>query len=289
MTFKSTFVSALVLICALGFVAHADLEYTLVTTYSSAKKAPNPKQTPSSYKETDTYYVTNNKSRWEHESGNQTYTAKEISITRCDLNQRFHVDNALKIYTVSALDAKGKISQPTEKELKENLPTGKIETHYSLQEIGAEKIKGIDTKIYQLKITGKYSGIVAGHGSDYNGKIWVAGLQRNVSCDLPDAMPKSYTQIEALSTCKRKMIYENTRDVDAMNQLSSKLPLRGIGTAEGQTVSGEVTSISQDKLNDSIFDIPAGYRKVSSDEYENLRSDAEDKAILKTQNSKAHR
>jgi hypothetical protein len=285
MMYKSTFIVAVLLMCVSFGAAHADVKYTVVTNYTSLGKSAAGSKTPHS-SETITYFITANKKRMEYERKNLIYTSDDVRITRCDLNQRFRIDNALKIYTVSALNAKGIISAPTEKELTEDLPSGKVDTHISLQKVGSEKVNGIETTVYHVQMHTQYSGVLTIHESDYDGKMWIADVQGDMTCDSPKPLRASYTQIEDLSTGKRRVTYEITGDIDEMNAISSKLPMRQEGITGDSKISENITGLSTAELDDSLFEVPAGYRKVSSEEYEKLRSKAEFDTIQKAKKDK---
>lgn len=286
MVYKSTFIVAVLVLCASFGVARADVKYTVVTNDTSFGKSAIDSKTSHST-ETITYFITADKKRVEYGRGNLVFTSDDVRITRCDLNQRFRIDNALKIYTVSALDAKGIISTPTKKELTEDIPSGKVVMNVSLQKIGSEKVKDIETTIYHVQMHTQYSGVLTIHESDYDGKIWIADVQGDTVCDSPKPLQASYTQIENLPTGKRRITYENTGDIDEMNAISSKLPMHQEGTTGDSKISESVTEYSTAKLDDTLFEIPTGYRKVSSEEYEKLQSKAEIDAIRKAKKAKA--
>jgi|GEM_PF-5609676 len=284
MLFKSTFISALLLIGAANFAARADIQFTTSSTYTFETKSPTGSQTSTS-QEVTTHFISTNKERVEYAEGNLV-RANEVTITRCDLNQQFRIDNALKIYTVSALDAKGILHEATKKELAEGIPSGKVVTDFSLQKMGSEKINGLDTQVYHFKFHTQYSGVLTNHEDTADGKMWVADVPGILACDAPPPLQASYTQIEDLPSGRRRVTYQNTGNFEKMNALSSRLIMRQEMSTNVGTVSEETTGYSTAKLDDALFEVPTGYRKVTLEEYQKLHSEAKIKAMRKSQDAK---
>jgi len=276
---KSTFMVATLLMGASIFTAHADMQYTQTTTYrsSSTKTA----KTVTS-REAIRYFISTDKERIEYDKNNAV-RPDEVIITRCDLHQKFRVDNTLKIYTVSALDAKGILHEASKDELTENLPSGKVVTDYSIEKLETEKINGLDTQIYHFTTHTQTSGVLAPRDEISQGKMWVANVPEKTTCDAPQSLRASYTQIENLSSGKRRITYQNTGDFEIMNTLNSQLLMRMEITFKNGSISEETTDYSIEKLADNLFEVPAGYREVTLKEYNTLRSQAKSKELQQKQ------
>lgn len=292
MRYKSTFIVAVLMMCASFAVVHADVKYTIVTKYTFAKTSSHPADAA---EETNTSFVAPEKLRREMVQGDDIYMSKEVLIFRCDLHQEFRLDDSLKIYTVSKLSSFDYSSPASASELKEDIPQMTTITNYAIKKLAAEKINGFDTQGYEVTTTTEYSGDFANREEKSTMKWWVADVPSWQSCiDFKGKTPASFTHVVTLPE-RRRYTEESTGDVEKMDELRTQFPVRIEGaidnlpsTSSKATIDQNLTSLSRDKLDDSLFEIPEGYRKVSSDEYQKLRLKAELDAIQKAKKAKAH-
>jgi hypothetical protein len=290
--YKNTFVLAILVMCASFAVARADVKYTIVTKYAFTKSSYGP---AGSVEETNTNFVTAEKSRRELVQNYGIYTSKEILIFRCDLHQEFRLDDSLKIYTVSKLSPHDFSSSASQSELKEDIPEMTTITNYAIKKLESQEINGFDTQCYEVTTTTHYSGDFGNREGKSTLKMWVADVPGWQSCnEIKSVIPASFTHVVNFhGTERRRYTEKNTGDVEEMNKISTQFPVRIEGTSENfskasneGTIDQNVTSFSTDKLDESLFEIPKGYRKVSTEEYEKLRSKAEIDAIRKAKKAK---
>jgi hypothetical protein len=293
MKYKSTFLAVVLVMCALFAVAHADVKYTIATKYTFTKSSYGP---AGSSEETNTNFVTAEKSRRELVQNYGIYTSKEILIFRCDLHQEFRLDDSLRIYTVSKL-VPALSTRASPSELKEDIPEMTTITNYAIKKLGSEKINGFDTQGYEVITTTHYSGDFGNREGKSTMKWWLADVQGWQSCNEIDSpLPASFTHVVNFhGTERRRYTEKNTGDVEEMNKLRTKFPVRIEGTSEHfskasneGTIDQNVTSyLPNEKFDSSLFEVPAGYREVSPEEYDKLRSAAERKAIQDSKKAKA--
>jgi len=295
MKFKGTFVATLFLIGMLFSVAHADVKYTIVTKFSFTKSSTESSTEADQTIDTKIYFVKSNKTRREDITDYAIAPSKEVFILRCDLKKQFRIDDALKIYTVSDWAPSGFNSPASESELREDIPEMKTVIHYSIQKLAPEKMNGFDTECYQVTETDKYSGDSGNRESTNKMKIWVANVQGWQPCDQEKiALPASFTHVVTFPEGRRRFIEEYTGDVDIMNKISNELSVRTESIIDsGENASNDSTADQNlilyspnEKFDNSLFEIPAGYREVTSEEYKKLRSEAEVKAIRESKKLK---
>lgn len=272
------------IVLALGFalssVAHADVKYTVVGKYVTQENSPGSSSKLPQI--TDTNFVALHKSRKDSVRRKGAYTSKETTIIRCDLHQEFQIDDNLKIYTVSPLARNGFRIQPLESELKKIHRSGKIATHWTLKEIAPEKVNGFDTKCYLMTMHTQYSGCTGNQKEDSEEQVWVTHVQGYNLCGASQVIQPSFTEIEETAGGKCKITYENTGDIKKIGQIfSSELIVREKTPVNGNIEERDVTSLLQTKLKNNLFDVPVSYRKVSSGEYQKLRTHAMLSAIQK--------
>lgn len=291
MRYKSTFILTVLVMCASFAMARADVKYTIVDKYSFTKSSYGP---ASSAEETNTSFVAPEKLRREIVQGDDIYISNEVLIFRCDLHQSFRLDDNLKIYIVSKLSSFDYSSPASASELKEDIPQMTTITNYAIKKLAAEKINGFDTQCYEVTTTTQYSGDYTNREEKSTMKWWVADVPGWQSCiDFKGKTPASFTHVVNFhGKERRRYTEESTGNVEKMDELRTQLPVRVEGTSENfskasnkATIDQNVTLFSTDKLDASLFEIPSGYRKVSSDEYEKLRSKAMSDAIRKDKNA----
>jgi len=286
MALKSTFLSTLLLSCALCFVAHADLTYTTVTKSTFSSEGVN--ESPVTTQETDTDFVTLDRSREDRELRlDGTVQSKLTIITRCDLHQEFHVNNNLKIYSVKKLHSgavvkKNSFSSPASGNSKDALPAGKEITHISIQKLASGKVNGINSDCYVVTWHTQDSGCIGNKEFNSKTKYWIAKLKNYHTCDSTEI--QFHEQIPTDGKCR--IAYETVGDVEEYKKLFSPPMLimrsESVDDSDNSRFTQKITSLSQAKLNDSLFEIPASYRKVSEKEFEDLEFEEEEKSLQKS-------
>jgi len=100
-----------------------------------------------------------------------------------------------------------------------------------------------------------------------------------------------YSEIVKTPKGYRKITLEYTGDVNEMNKINAEFPVRKESTGDNSqeiAIHTNVISLTSiKKLDDSLFEVPVGYSKVSHQEYYKLRMQAMDKAMQESLNPNA--
>jgi hypothetical protein len=274
MNFKTTLYVVLLLICTLIAGAHADIKYTQATTMGD-----DPKAAPMIH---NAHFVAPGKERNETEITMGSYQYKEAVITLCQPKQTIHIDDALKIYAIedgfvsapNTPPAPGKHQEPQEKS-----GTGKIAINVKITDLQPEKVAGWDTKHYMVEMHLENSGCVGNGSSDMKMELWVADVKDAHGCKAPVDYGAIIGRPEG---GKCKITFEMSGDYTRFADVWSGLIMRQkMYDKDGKvTMVQEITSLSQAKLDDSIFVIPDGYTKLSIDDYNKQRQQAMMNAVM---------
>jgi len=229
MKYKSIFMLAVLMMCASFAMARADVKYTIVAKYTFAKSSYG---SAGSVEETNTNFVTAEKSRRELVQNYGIYTSKEILIFRCDLHQEFRLDDSLRIYTASKI-VPALSTRASPGELKEDIPEMTTITNYAIKKLAPEKINSFDTQGYEVTTMTQYSGDSGNKEGKSTMKWWLADVPGWQSCNEIDSpLPASFTHVVNFhGTERRRYTEKNTGDVEEMNKLITQFPVRIEGTS----------------------------------------------------------
>jgi hypothetical protein len=282
MNFKTTLYVTLLLICALVAGAHADIKYTQTMTMGD-----NPDATPMIH---TSHFVAPGKERNDTEMNMGNYHSKEAVITICQPEQTIHIDDALKIYAIEDGTVSASAGMPpmmgNHHESQEKSGTGKIAINVKVTDLQPEKIAGWNTKHYMVEMHIQNSGCVGNGSSDMKMELWVADVKDAHGC-------KAHVDYGAIIGRREgghcKVTYETTGDYARLGAIWNGLVMRRkIYDKDGKvTTIQEITSLSQAKLDDSVFTVPAGYTKLSIDDYNKQRQQAMMKAVMGGANGNA--
>jgi len=273
MNLKTTLYVTLLLICALVAGAHADIKYTQTMTMGNDPDAAPMMHT--------SHFVAPGKERNETEMAMGSYHSKEAIITICQPEQTIHIDDALKIYAID--NATSSASTPSmmgnHRESQEKPGTGKIAVNVKVTDLKPEKVAGWDTKHYMVEMHTQNSGCVGNGSSDVKMELWVADVKDAHGCK---SKVDYGTLLGRREGGKCKITYETTGDFARLAGIWDGLVMRQkIYGSDGKvTMTMEITSLSQAKLDDNIFTVPQGYTKVSMDDYNKQRQQAMMKAMM---------
>lgn len=266
----------LFLTCALMAAAHADIKYTQTMTFSGAQLG-FPVPVPHT-----THFVAPGKERNETEMSIGSFKSKEALVTLCKSDQTIHIDDALKIYAITDKESDTATIIPLghNAQSKEKAGTGKIVVNVKITDLQPEKVADWDTKHYMVEMHTQSSGCVGDSSSDIKMELWVADVKDAHGC-------KATVDYGALlgrrEGGKCKVTSEITGDFARLADIWDGLVMRQKMYKNGRVMMAqEVTSLSQAKLDDSIFDIPDGYNKLSIDEYNKKRQQAMMESIYRS-------
>ena len=279
---KNMLFIAVSLCCALITGAHADLKYTKTMTFGDNSDATPMMRTA--------HFVADGKERDDTEMTMGNYISKEGIITLCDPRQFIHIDDSLKIYALTdtrsgaAATAVPSTMRGNNAPSREKDGTGKVTVNVKVTELAPEKVSNWDTKHYMVEMHTVTSGCVGENTSDIKMELWVSNVKDVHGCK-NDANDVDYAAILGRNDNdggKCKITYETTGDFAYLSEIWSGLLMRQkMYDAEGKVAMvQEITSLSQAKLDDSVFAIPEGYTKLSIEEYNKRRQQAMMQAMM---------
>lgn len=197
-------------------------------------------------------------------------TTKTVMLRDCKKNQSIQLDPKLKIYAVmpALLDRSGRMKNQGGG----RAATGKMVVSCTLKDLGAATILNRKTRHYRVNMTMQSSGCAGSGTIKSKQEIWVSDVRAESPCKFDrDLIPA----MEAVTRRDCKLQIVTKGDYKKYGTIMSGLILRQ-NTYNGDTLTmtQQVTSLSQAKLSDSLFKVPAGYKKVSPEEFQKLRSKA---------------
>ncbi|HEX8237836.1 MAG TPA: DUF4412 domain-containing protein [Abditibacteriaceae bacterium] len=213
------------------------------------------------------------------------YKWQEVTLTLCEKRQSIRLDEALKIYTVSSLDgsssttvsagakaapAKASNAKPT---------TGKVTMTVSVKGLGEETVAGRKARHYMISTRYQTSGCAGNGDNSSKMEIWVTDYQLpDFNCGDKPGDWRSY--VHASDSCS--VTSEQKGDIAAWQAAYKGLIVKmkiydEAGTKEVMTQ--EMTALSEAKLDDALFTVPAGFKQLSAKEYDDARQQAMTKVM----------
>lgn len=191
---------------------------------------------------------------------------QQTELTLCDLEKRARLDADLKIYTSSPLRPQlSEMRNPMEQEKTENGPikpgTGTYTMTYKVQDLGVEKVAGLDTHHYRLQIDMLSSGCAGDSQTHMDREVWVADLPR-LQCPVLDAS----SDFSMENQCKIKVVQQG--DVALYRAAMKGEAVKEIIYHEGKPMmTTELTEYSSAALEDALFSLE-GMNAVSEGEFQ---------------------
>jgi hypothetical protein len=263
------------LLVALGVLgvcsmARADIKYTTEMTLAGA-----PEGTP---KTTTLRAVKPNFERTESRQKIATYEMQTISIRECGKKQTTQLAPNLKIYAVVPdYDGEGGTAQGGSTPKAGKPATGKMVMTYAIKDLGEETILDFKTRHYMIETETVSSGCAGDGTNKLKQEIWVSDVRDANPCP-DDNTITSMSQAMSRRDCKIEV--ETKGDFDKYREIYKGLVLRQIMYNDDKPfMTMEVTSLSQAKLGDELFTVPADFKKVSAEEFQKAQSDAMVKAM----------
>lgn len=255
--FKVTAVAAVAL-AAFASTSHADLKYTQTTKSSVGMGGSSVTQ-----------MIRPGAQRTETQINMGSMKMTYTTLLLCKPRQEYRIDDTAKVYTVipslAARSAAGKGSASAGKS-----GTGKMVMTYAVQSLGQEKVAGRSAAHYKVTTKMESSGCAGNSKTNMVTEYWVADIKGASACAFD---PASYTPyVPPAGGCK--ITFQTKGDVAALRKIFSGLVVRMKMNMGSVVSTTEITSLSQAKLPDSLFKIPADYKKVSEQEFQKIQSQA---------------
>jgi hypothetical protein len=266
-------------------VAHSDVKYTQTMRMPGVGAATTAATNGAPLNSTTTW-IKKGAQRVEMSQQMGAFKWNETTLTLCEKRQRIRLDPSLKIYTVASLDETRSITntqdatKPTAAKPAAGKPaTGKVVMTVSVKNLGEETVAGRKARHYMISTRYQMSGCAS--DSDMNSKmeIWVADYQLpDFNCGDKPGDWRSY--VRASDGCS--ITSEQKGDVAAWQAVYKGLIVKmkmfdEAGTKEVMTQ--EMTSLSEAKLDDVPFTVPADFKQVSAKEYDDARQQSMMKAM----------
>jgi hypothetical protein len=258
-------------VLGVGGMAHGDIKYATETTIAGA-----PAGTPK------TVTLRAVKPNFERSETTQKFgpmETKTVSLRECGKKQTIQLAPDLKIYAVIPdYGSEGDAGGGTGSTPGANKPTtGKMVMTYAVKDLGEETILNFKTRHYMIETEMVSSGCAGNGTTKLKQEIWVSDVRDANPCPNENSIT-SMSQAMSRRDCKIEV--ETKGDFEKYTEIYKGLVLRQImynGDAPFMTI--EVTMLSQAKLGDELFTIPADFKKVSPEEFQKAQSEAMVKAM----------
>ena len=256
---------ALLALATLILPAYADVRYTKKVTFQHGDSEGMSMQT--------TTFLKNRRERIDTVMQAGPMRIQQSELTLCDLEKRARLDSELKIYTSSPLrphfsEMRNPLEGPDKPEGAPIQPgTGTYTMNYKVQDLGVEKVAGLDTHHYRLQITMQSTGCAGESLNNIDREVWIADLPR-LECPVLDA--SSDFSMKASESdpapCKIKLIQQG--DVKLYQAAMKGEPVKEILYHEGAAMmTTELTEYSSAALDDALFSLD-GLKAVSEGEFQ---------------------
>ena len=267
-------------LCTTG-IARADIKYTKETRMGDAA-GQNGVNTPMNK---STTYVKQGFERTDTTTQYGTVPMTDVALTLCEKKQLVRLNPKLKVYTVAPLDwGQTATADDATKGTpdKDTRGTGKMVVTYALQDLGEETVAGFKTRHYMINMRMQSSGCAGDGDNSTKMEVWVADIKNANACTPQGLDPKAWAGAYR-QDCK--ITYEQKGDVAAVTKAYSGLIMR-LKMYNGDKVMmvQEITMLSQAKIDDAPFVIPADYKQVSEQEYHQMQTQAMMQAMTEQSN-----
>jgi len=254
--------------------AQADLKYT-----KEMRMGDDPKAAPM---QTITTAIRQNARREETRMSIGPMQSTSVVLTLCEKRQSITLDPGLKMYTESPLDENGQPanSAPATPGRRDGGPsgTGKIVMTTTVKDLGEETVAGFKARHYMINNKMNSSGCAGKGETEMKMEIWVTDIREPMACETGYSDPaRSFAMPQ--SNCK--ITFEYNGDKDAYTKAYSGLILRMKMGAGDTVMVHDTTMLSQAKIeDDSLFSVPADYKKVTPEELQQAQTKAMMEAMM---------
>lgn len=264
---------AILFASAMASSARADIKYTQETRMNEEQNAAPTSVT--------TRMVSPDAERTDIKSNYGKTQFNQSTIVLCKDRQEYQVDDGLKIYTVKSLDDKTKPGgQKPEKgsDKEREQKDGKIVATYTVKYLGEEMVANFKTRHYMITTDMQMTGCIGDGRIESKVEVWVSDIQDASACAPKYDASSAYAAM-AQGDCK--MTFEQKGDAEAYAKVYTGIVLRQkMYMGDKVLMTTEVTSLSQAKLDNTPFAIPAGYKQVTAEEFQTQQSAAMMQAMM---------
>ena len=272
------------LIVALGtagscVASHADLQYTQEMRMGKVDPKAPPMVTTTRSSRRDAL-------REETVTQFGAFKMRNVHLTLCHEKKIYEIDPALKIYDVASLDEPSVPASPSgaapannSAPAPDNTPsgTGKMIMTISVQDLGEDMVADRKAHHSMNIMHMQNSGCAGNSDTTMKMEIWTSpGIKEEFHCSsfAGPNIPTGRPSLGRPSKCKMSM--ETHGDTGAMSPYNG-IQMREImyqGDTDKVMMEMQITSLSTDKLDDSVFSVPGDYKEVTSDEFHKQQSNA---------------
>ena len=255
-----------------GVAAHADINYTQETTMASM----------ANYKSVMTRAVKPDYERYETRSETGAYKTHDITIRKCGKKESIQISPDLKIYAIVPDNtgepgaAPGLGTKPANNNGKPT--TGKMVMKYTVKDLGVEEVAGYKCRHYVVEMESTSSGCAGNGTTKHKYEMWISDIRQPNPCP-SDSTVTSVSQAMSRPDCNIEVVQQG--DVQAYTEMNKGLVVKQIiYNGDKPMMTMVITSLSQAKLGDDLFTVPAGYTKVTPEEFNQKKQAAMMKAMM---------
>jgi len=259
--------------------AHADVRYTTVMSMNGGDASAK------SMAMEMTYYVKGSRERQETSINAGMFTMKNVSITQCDTNQELQVDELQKVYTAKSLSSgissfipappsggPGGMRRGLGKKSTETPGTGTVDSSFSTQDLGKEKVNGFDTHHYMMTIHTKTTGCAGNEDRNMKMEMWVAPNTLG-RLDCPTRFQPSSPTLPTTEDNPCKITTHFSGDMSGMRNMFAHLIVKQIIYNDDKPMMTiEVKDYSASTQDPALFAVPTDFKKVSQDEFQKAQT-----------------
>jgi hypothetical protein len=266
-------------LCTLAGAARADLNWTEVTNMGANRGQMSM---------TTTKWAKKDAQRSETTIAVGPMKIVNVSIERCDEGKRYEIAPDLKMYTVQPLTGSGlafgnpmagmgnpmagmmgRAPRPDTGPKQ----SGTSDIEYNLQDLGTEKIADVDTHHYALSMKITSTGCAGNGTHEVKFETWVADIPMPAPCLAPSAEDAAKAASMVQSSCDVKTTFKG--DTTALSKAFSGLVMRWkMNMGQQGDMVREVTMLSRAEQPDDKFTVPADWKQVSPQEFQQAKARA---------------
>jgi hypothetical protein len=264
-----------------SLAAHADVRYTTAMDMSASMKNSDTSGMGAPVMSTTTY-VKGSSERKETSMHMGPMQMNTVTIQKCSTHEEYKLDPVLKIYTEDPIGglnigvpSKSPMSMmhPSRDTSSDGGGTGQVITTVNVQDLGSEVISNLKTHHAMLTTRIQTSGCSGNNDTTMRVETWTAPIQ-TFSC------PEQYSPSREVDSpggsgggCK--VTYVMHGDIEGMRSAYSGMIVQ-MKMYNGDKLMGVQTlsDYSQATLDESLFEIPSDYTKLSDEDYQKAESNA---------------
>ncbi|HEX8237126.1 MAG TPA: hypothetical protein VF600_14305 [Abditibacteriaceae bacterium] len=244
--------------------AHADIQYTQET-----RMPDRPGDKPFS---TSVVYKRPGAERTETTYQFGATEQKSVSLTVCAKKEMYTLDPALKLYYATPLATPAAANRPAAKAAAGQKTGTMTMTLVSLRDLGPQKVGQFNAHGYEVVTRMQTSGCMGNSTTTTKQQIFVAP-QATLASGSDGCRDMTTAGGSTVGNCKVAMIRKG--DWSRYEKITRGLQVRTrIYNGNAVQMETQTTKVSRAKLAGTLFAIPAGFKRVSSQEFQAAQSKA---------------